>query len=275
MMEFGLRFSDKEITAWSGMAVMKRMLDHLKFDAALMGCGLPQPGSNRGYRPEQLITQFMLSVWCGANRFEHGEVTRHDPVLKRLFGFTRMANFKAVMRLFKRFTQGSNEQVMDQLYRWMFGQLSINGITLDLDSTVMTRYGTQEGAVRGYNPGKRGRSSHHPLMAFAADTRMIANCWLRPGNSSSANNVQAFLANTLHRLGGKHVCLLRADSGFSDSAFLDHLDQQGMHHVIALRQTQPLQRALVGAQGWWRLNKERPLQCNEAPQGAGYQSREA
>lgn len=149
----------------------------------------------------------------------HGEVTRHDPVLKRVFGFKRMANFKAVMRLFNKFTQGTNEAVMDSLYRWMFGQLSINGITLDLDSTVMTRHGKQEGAVRGYNPAKRGRASHHPLMAFVADTRMIANCWLRPGNSSSANNAQAFLANTLHRLGGKQVALLRADSGFSDSAF--------------------------------------------------------
>ena len=28
----------------------------------------------------------------------------------------------------------------------MFGQLSINGITLDLDSTVMTRYGVQQGS---------------------------------------------------------------------------------------------------------------------------------
>ena len=86
-MEFDLRFSDKEITAWGGMAVMKRMLEHLKFDAALMACGLPRPGSNRGYRLEQLVLQFMLAVWCGANRFEHGEVTRHDHVLKRFFGF--------------------------------------------------------------------------------------------------------------------------------------------------------------------------------------------
>lgn len=188
-MGFELRFSDKEITAWGGMSIMKRMLDHLGFESALKEAGLPQPGSNRGYRPEQLITQFLLSVWCGANRFEHGEVTRHDPVLKRLFGFKRMANFKAVMRLFNKFTQASNEAVMDTLYRWLFGQLSINGLTLDLDSTVMTRYGAQEGAARGYNPAKRGRASHHPLMAFVADTRMIANCWLRPGNSSSANNV--------------------------------------------------------------------------------------
>ena len=255
-MEFDLRFTDKEITAWGGMALMKRMLDHMEFRSVLSASGLPQPGSNRGYQPEQLITQFMLSVWCGANRFEHGEVTRHDPVLKRLFGFKRMANFKAVMRLFNKFTQAINESVMDSLYQWMFSQLSINGITLDLDSTVMTRYGSQEGAARGYNPAKRGRASHHPLMAFVADTRMIANCWLRPGNSSSANNVQGFLANTLHRLGGKHVSLLRADSGFSDSAFLDHLDQQQMHHIIALRQTQPLQRALVDADGWWVLQDE-------------------
>lgn len=232
------------------------MLDHLKFESALAASGLPQPGSNRCYRPEQLITQFMLSVWCGANRFEHGEVTRHDPVLKRLFGFKRMAHFKAVMRLFNKFTQSTNESVMDSLYRWMFCQLSINGITLDLDSTVMTRYATQEGAARGYNPAKRGRASHHPLMAFVADTRMIANCWLHPGNSSSANNVQAFLANTLHRLGDKHVSLLRADSGFSDSTFLDHLDQQQMHHIIALRQNQPLQRALISANGWWVLQDE-------------------
>ena len=79
-MGFELRFTDKEITAWGGMALMKQMLDHLGFDAALASCGLPQPSSNRGYRPEQLLTQFMFSVRCGANRFEHGEVTRHDPV---------------------------------------------------------------------------------------------------------------------------------------------------------------------------------------------------
>ena len=62
MREFERRFTDKEITAWGGMGLMKRMLDHLRFDAALAAAALPQPGSNRGYRPEQLIPQFMLSI---------------------------------------------------------------------------------------------------------------------------------------------------------------------------------------------------------------------
>jgi hypothetical protein len=258
-MGYRLRFTDKEITPWGGMGLMKRLLDHVGFEEALKQCGLPQPQSNRGYRPEQLVTQFMLSVWCGANRFEHGEVTRFDPVLQKLFGYERMASFKTVMRLFGRFDQARNEQVYSSLYRWMYDQLSIGktgGLTLDLDSTVMTRHGVgQEGAARGYNPNKPGRSSHHPLMAFCADTRMVANFWLRPGNAHTANNTIGFLASTQANLGDKRVGLLRADSGFSDTAFLSHLEEHGLNHIIALRLNQPLQRALVTEEGWWALDE--------------------
>ena len=254
-MGFELRFTDKEVTAWGGMGLMKRLLDYMNFDAALKLAELPQPGSNRGYRPEQLVIQFMLSIWCGANRFEHTEVTRHDPVLKRLFGFKQMANFKAIMRLFRKCSQADNERIANTLYSWQFSQLGIDGLTLGLDSTVMTRYGVQEGTARGYNPSKPGRVSHHPLMAFVADTRMIANCWLRPGNTASANNVGAFLDSTLTHLAGKRIGLLRADSGFSDNAFLCKLEAQHTAHIIALRLNQPLQRALVDAPGWWSIDE--------------------
>jgi hypothetical protein len=47
----------------------------------------------------------------------------------------------------------------------------------------MTRYGNQEGAKKGYNPKKRGRNSHHPLIAFVAEVRMAVNFWLRSGNA--------------------------------------------------------------------------------------------
>ena len=81
----------------------------------------------------------LTSVWCGANRFEHAEVTRHDPVLKELFAIKTMANFKAIMRLFKRFTQQDNDRISGQMYRWMFDHLKLDGLTLNLDSTVMNR----------------------------------------------------------------------------------------------------------------------------------------
>lgn len=232
---------------------MQRLLKHLDFGTALASAGLPQPGSNRGYAPTQLVLQFFLNVWCGGNRFEHGEMVRHDHVLQRLFGFARMANFKAVIRFFRRFNQGHNETVFASLYRWLFDQIAVLRVTLDLDSTVMTRYGAQEGAAKGYNPKKPGRLSHHPLMAFVSDLRLIANCWLRPGHTGSAHNVSAFLDTTMQHLGHKVVGLLRADSGFSEAAFLDKVEGLGIPYIIALKLFPPLQRQLVSATGWWQL----------------------
>lgn len=172
---FAVRFSNREVTAWGGLALFKQMLDSLAFREAAAHWGLPAPKSNRGYAPLQLVEQFIVSIWCGACRFAHAETVRMDSTLVRLFGWTQAAGHKAIMRLFGRFDMLANERVQAEAYRWVFGQISaLQLVTLDVDSTVITRHGEQEGAVRGYNPNRRGRASHHPLLAFVAEARMVA-----------------------------------------------------------------------------------------------------
>ena len=82
---------------------------------------------------------------------------------------------------------------------------------------------------------------------------MVANFWLRPGNAHSANNILQFLESTLHHLGDKAVGLLRADSGFFDEAILASLEGKHIPYIIAARLTQPLQRTIYQASGWWAL----------------------
>ena len=89
-MDFQIGFTDKEITPWGGMALMKQMMDHWDMDGVLSSLGLPAPGSNRGYKPEGIIKSFFVSVWCGANRFMHTEVTRQDEVIRRIYGWERI-----------------------------------------------------------------------------------------------------------------------------------------------------------------------------------------
>jgi hypothetical protein len=74
----------------------------------------------------------------------------------------------------------------------------------------MTRYGEQEGA-------KKGRASHHPLIAFIADVKLFANLWLRSGKTSSANNFLSFLEDTLSKLKNKTISMVRLDSCFFQS----------------------------------------------------------
>jgi len=54
-MEIKLEFTDKEITAWGGMVLMKNLIDRTEVNEVLEQIGLPEQGSNRGYSPIQLI----------------------------------------------------------------------------------------------------------------------------------------------------------------------------------------------------------------------------
>lgn len=251
---FEIKFTDREVSAWGGLALMKRMLDSMAFRQAASVWDLPQPGSNRGYPPVQLIEQLLVSIWCGACRFAHLEVTRLDRTLTRLFGWTRVAGHKAIVRLFGRFDMLRHEKVQAQVYRWFFAKVStLTRITLDMDSTVITRHGQQEGATRGYNPNKRGRLSHHPLLAFVAEARMVANFWLRPGDAHTANNVLQFLEATAHHLGDKIIGLLRADSGFYAENVLNWLEEHTIDYIVSAKLTQALQAAILRDARWWVL----------------------
>lgn len=41
----------------------------------------------------------------------------------------------------------------------------------------------QQGPKLGYNPHKPGRASHNPIIAFVSDVKMVANLWLKSGNT--------------------------------------------------------------------------------------------
>lgn len=255
-MELQIAFTDKEITPWGGMGLLKNMLTQIGFADVVNTCpDLPGPGSNRGYSSLAIIEAFLVSVWCGANRFLHTEVTRHDRALTRIFGWERAPGNDTYKRYFAKFTQRMNQNVFDHFYRWFFSQLRFDRFTLDLDSSILTRYGQQEGAVKGYNPHKPGRASHHPLMAFVADSWMVANFWLRRGDAHAANNFVSFLEDTLDKLKGKQVGLIRLDSGFYDQEVFKALEKRDLSYIVAARFYWPIQRAISRQRTWLKLDE--------------------
>lgn len=253
-MDLKIVFTDKEITPWSGMIFMKKLLDRTGILTRLMATDLPDQGSNRGYDPIQLITCFLVSIWCGANRFEHLEISRFDEVLRKIFGFKRMAGHKAYQRYFSKFTIALNQKIFTKVSQWFFSQVRLDNYTLDVDSTVLTRYGSQQGAKKGYNPKKHGRNSHHPLLAFVDECKMVANFWLRSGDAYTTNNFVAFLKDTLSRLQGKKISLLRADSGFYDKSIFEYLESESIKYIIVAKHYSTIQRKIAGLKDWWNIS---------------------
>lgn len=79
---------------------------------------------------------------------------------------------------------------------------------------------------------------------------MIANYWLRPGNTSASTNYLSFLEDTLSRLQDKRVGLIRMDSGFFSGNILGYLEQRQLSYIIACRLNNRIKYSLTHEKTW-------------------------
>jgi len=256
MVNLPIEYSDKQVTPFGGMSLMKRFIDQTQIREYLTELDLPKPGSNRGYQPEHIVESFWLGIWTGASRYIHCDWLRYDKTLQSIFGWEEMPSQSTYSRFFGKFSQKRNTEVFPKLQKWFLDQISVNNITIDFDSTVITRYGEQQGSKKGYNPNKKGRNSHHPLMAFISQTRMVANTWLRPGNTADSSGCKAFMEETFKDvLRDKKIGLVRADSGFYTEELMSYLESEKLNYIMAVRMFTNVKNSVYGLDDWVELSK--------------------
>ena len=172
-------------------------------------------------------------------------------------GIARFPGDDTIRILFKRFGQGQCQRFFSGLWNWQLERLPecSSGYSLDLDSTVFERYGQQQGALRGPNPRKHGRPSHHPLLAVLAEAHFLLHGWLRSGNCGSARGAVEFLKEALALLPEKHALrVVRADAGFFDQQLLGFLEQRGLSYIVVARLTRWLKREAARVNQWRALD---------------------
>ena len=132
--------------------LLKKMMDGMGVFQAIQSSQLPMPGSNLGYAPAQLLEQMMVSIWCGANRFVHSDITRLDKTLARLFGWSRVAEHKSIMRLFQRFDQSKATELQRNYFNWLFEKLNLNRIRPNGKSRMIVHFKTVLSCFTAFNP---------------------------------------------------------------------------------------------------------------------------
>src|ERR1700739_3208491 len=248
-----LRYTGKPVSGWGGLVAVMRYLERRGVRRVLEGA-LPDGRTSPNQIPVvDVVLAFFAGVLTGSRRFAHVERLRSDDVVRTILGLARMPSAMTLTRYFGGLVHSQVEHLSAVLGQFVFGQLkrSALGATLDLDSTVFERYGRQEGSLKGYNPRKHGRPSHHPLLAILAEAKLVLHAWLRSGNTSSARGVKAFLAETLARLPQDfRLYAVRADSGFFVSEFLEELERRALPYVMVVRMNPLLRRAVAAIRQW-------------------------
>jgi hypothetical protein len=166
----------------------------------------------------------------------------------------------AVTRFFRRIKSFQMaERLSEKFWEYTFGRVipfgEIQSDYLSFDSSVITRYGEQEGTVRGYNPKKKGRPSHHPLIGFLNRTKYVVNLWNRSGNTSSANGCLEFAKQTWERLALRLKILgVLADSAFYSVDLVEFIESKLVPYVIAARLSRPLQDEIAKITEWKKVD---------------------
>jgi hypothetical protein len=122
---------------------------------------------------------------------------------------------------------------------------------------VFERHGQQqEGALKGYNPRRPGRVSHHPLVAVLAESHFIMHGWMRSGNCGTGRGVTEFLKEALALWGERGALrVVRADAGFFDNELLTFLEDRKIPYIVAARFTKYVKREVTRIVAWRELDE--------------------
>jgi len=252
-----LRETKRAVTPFGGVAVFIAYLNKIQMADKIREHMPVRWRSHNQIDPTETFTAFMISVLLGAKRFAHSNWLRGDRALHALLGLKRFPTDDTIRNLFKKFTMGNVERLFPPLLEWQMERVPVRpeGYSLDLDSTVLERYGQQEGSLNGYNPRRHARPSHHPLIAVLSEAHFILHGWLRSGNCGSSRGVVAFLEEALALWGQRQkIRLVRADSGFFDDALLSFLEQRSLAYIIVARMTRWVKREAERIVQWQELD---------------------
>ena len=242
-------FTDHPITVWAGVILLRLYFEWIGLRQVLSESLVDfVKRSNNQIRVVDVMLSWFYGLALGAERFEHFTRYRRDRLLGELLGVERFCSPDTLRRLFLRFNYRQVTEVSERLMRFSLSGMRpiLMGHTLDLDSTVLCRYGEQEGSLRGYNPKKPGRPSHHPLVAFLAEGRRLLWAVLRSGNSGSANGCVEFLRQALTVLpAGHRIGLIRADAGFFEKRLLEYLESQRLPYIMVARLTAVVRKLVI------------------------------
>jgi hypothetical protein len=137
-----------------------------------------------------------------------------------------------------------NDRLQQQFIHWPEHR---SRLILDLDSTVVTVFGRQERAEVGYNPRYRGKRSYNPLLCLEANSSLLWDTELRPGNAGTWEGSVELLATCLASLPtDARELRVRADAGFGYNPVLDILEARPAQYAVVARLTSGLKCKLGG-----------------------------
>ena len=211
-----------------------------------------------------MMVGILMLLFIGFNRIWHFVYIRLDAMLCGFFNLSRLPAASTFWRYVDNL--GINQaksllRVMSILREraWQLCDLHYAQIRINIDTTVKTVYGNQQGARKGHNAKHRGKQGLRPILCFIEETREYLLGKLRKGASVTGKEAADFIAAIRAQLPGcVQYVLLRADGEFLCWHSVKASIEAGFKFIIANRGCTPI----FDPDKWYRPFKRKAIEYN-------------
>ena len=238
----------KNMTSKAGLIPVIKFLDKLGFSQHFQKTVHHERKNNAVYHLEDGVFLILTGLIGGAFTISKCVLLWSGcQVLQKAAGWLRVPDETTLGRLFKKVSArhiSELETLVHPLRRTVWQAalragtnkvIALPVLWIDVDSSVKTVYGKQEGVAKGYNSHKKGAYSYHPQLAFCTHTKEILQGWLRIGSAYTSNGIVEFMKQLLAQLPVSQRIIFRGDSGYFVGALLDYLDALGHGYLIKVK----------------------------------------
>ena len=171
-----LACNHRSLTHFGGVHLFHEFLRVLHF-RDFLAQQIRYPRRNRDYSVSQMLLALIYPIVLGLDRIETASLLRSNGTFQYLTGLPSFPDPQTL----RRFLLNAPAYLQEQLHRASDRVLKRfihlpdhrSRLILDLDSTIVTVFGHQEGAAVGYNPRYRGKRSYDPLLCLEANSSFL------------------------------------------------------------------------------------------------------
>jgi Transposase DDE domain group 1 len=253
----------EQLSPFGGLLALIKFLDLVNFHKIFNSAYQPTTREPKLGHYSMMVGIVML-LFIGFNRIWHFVYIRLDAMLCGFFNLSRLPAASTFWRYVDNL--GINQarsllKVISILRErvWQLCDLQYAQIRINIDTTVKTVYGNQQGARKGHNSKHRGKEGLRPILCFIEETREYLMGKLRKGTTVTGKEAAKFIAAISSQLPGcVQDVLLRADGEFLCWESVKAAMDAGFKFIIANRGCTPT----FDPHSWYRPFKRKDIEYN-------------
>jgi len=257
-------YCSERLNPFGGLLGLVKFMELIRFKEIFEGLYNP-PTRTPEMGHHNMVYGFIILLFIGFNRVWHFLYIQMDSMLCSIFHVVKLPFVTTYWRYVN--SLGINQgksllEVMSALRErvWHVCEIEYRTIHVDIDTTVETIYGKQQGGRKGHNTKNRGKKGFRPVLCFIGETREYFAGKLRIGETMGSDEVGKEIRSFRKYLPGcVQEVILRGDGEFIGWESVEAAEEEGYQYIFGNKGCKPPFDPLK----WYKIGENDNAEYNE------------